>query len=301
MNKIKKLTRYTVFVDENEEAKFEFKSYHQEFDLNQNSIKEVEYTANGERQSASKFTYDGANRLIEEIHYYDGEGVGEMIRYKLNEEGKRVEIETTYADESRSVKKVSRFENMVSVKAYDEDGEFEAEDLVKFDENGNVLEETKFDEDRKIVHQVIYEYDKHNQPLYKTEYGEKNELLKKLVFEHDQYGNTIRETQLDRKDQPIGQIAFEYDADGNRTSWQNSIYIHLATYNKHNRIVKEETLNRRNNLVEGFTEYKYNEHGQLTEERRFSMGEQYELQPGIFARTKSDFIVTRYEYEYFED
>ena len=48
-------------------------------------------------------------------------------------------------------------------------------------------------------------------------------------------------------------------------------------------------------------EYKYGEHGLVIEERMFSMGDAYQLEPGVFSRTASSFLVTRYEYEFYDN
>ena len=101
MSKVKKLVKYIVFAGDDDEIKHQYKSFLQEFDERGNSIREVEYTPDGEIENAAKYKYDEKNRLTEEVHYY-GDEVSEIIRYKLDENGKRTEVETTYADESKS-------------------------------------------------------------------------------------------------------------------------------------------------------------------------------------------------------
>ena len=53
-------------------------------------------------------------------------------------------------------------------------------------------------------------------------------------------------------------------------------------------------------MVESFTEYKFDEDGMLAQSRSFEMGEQYQMEPGVMARTKLNFVVIRYEYEFFD-
>ncbi len=301
MKKVKKLTKFKAFVGNNDEILRELKSGYQEFDENNNLVKEVQYTNSGDIESANGYKYDDRNRLIEEIHYYEDDEVGEIVKYKLDKDGKRSAIDIVYADGSTSTKNYSRFENMISIKTTDEDGDLESEELVKMDEQGKITEEIHFDEDRKIVTKFINEYDKDQKLIARSEYEENEEFIKKVVLEYDKQGNASLETHLNRKDLIIDQIAFTFDRDGNRTSWENNVHIHKTLYDKSQRPLREERMNRGNNLVEEFTDYKYDESGKILEEKTFSMGEQYDLEPGVEARTKSDFILTRYAYEYFEE
>lgn len=300
MKKVKKITRYRRFVDDNDNLLNEYKSSYQEFDSNNNIIKEVDYNQSGEIETASGFKYDEKNRLIEEIHYFDEEEVGEVIRYKYNEEGKRTEIETTYADGSVSLKKINRSEKTISVKAFDEDGEMDGQDIVNYDADGNVIEEISLDEEQVIIDRTVYTYNEKKQLESKTNFGEKEEFLQKLVFEYDKNGNVNRETQLNRKDKPVRQVVYAYNSDNKMVEWENSQYLQQLKYDEEGRLIYEETRNRNNDMVESFTEYKFGKDGLLAETRSFQMGEQYQLQPGVYARGQLTFIINRNDYEFFD-
>lgn len=299
MKKVRKVIKYKAFVGSNDEILRDMKSGFQEFDENGNLTKEVQYTASGEIESANGYKYDDKHRVVEEIHYYEEEEIGEIIKYKLDDEGKRLAVEITYGDGSVSTKNYLRLKDMITVKTTDEDGDIEAEEVVKIDEHGNALEELHFDEDQNIVTRFINVYDKDHHMISRTEFGENDEFMRKVTVEYDADGNASLETHLNRKDKIIDQVAFTYDKDGNRTVWENSVYINKTLFDANQRPVREERMNRRNNLVEEFTDYTYDEEGKVLSEKTFSMGEEYELEPGAVTRTKSDFILTRYEYEYF--
>jgi YD repeat-containing protein len=300
MKKVKKITRYRRFVDDNDNLLNEYKSSFQEFDSNNNTIKEVDFTQSGEIETASGFKYDEQNRLVEEIHYFDDEEVGEIIRYKYNEEGKTSEIETTYADGSISLKKVSRSENALTVKAFDEDGELDGEEIVKYNADGKVIEEISIDEDKVVVDRKVYTYNEKNQLASKTNFGPKEEFLQKLVFEYDKNGNVSRETQLNRKDKPVRQVIYTHNNDNKLIEWENLQYIQQMKYDEEGRLIYEETRNRNSDMVESFTEYRFGEDGLLAETRSFVMGEQYQLEPGVYARGKLTFIINRHNYEFFD-
>lgn len=300
MKKVKKITRYRRIVDDNDKLLNEYKSSYQEFDKNNNTIKEVDYTQSGDIETASGFKYDEQNRLVEEIHYFDEEEVGEVIRYKYNDEGKTSEIETTYADGSISLKKVSRTENIISVKAYDEDGEMDGEEIVKYNTDGNVVEEISLDEDKTVFDRKVYTYNDKNQLASKTTFGQKEEFMQKMVFEYDLNGNVSRETQLNRKDKPVRQVVYIHNSDNKMVEWENLQYIQHMKYDEEGKLIYEETRNRNNNMVESFTEYKFGENGLLAETRSFEMGAQYQLEPGVYARGKLTFIINRHDYEFFD-
>lgn len=301
MVKIKRLTKYLGFSGENKEPENEHKSYTQEFDERQNCIKEVEYSPSGEIENASGYKYDHTNRMIEEIHFFNEDEIGEHIKYKLDGEGRRIEIETIYADDAKSIKKINRHEHLVTAQTFDEDGDFEGEEHVKFDEKGRPVEEVQFDEDRSIMQRSVFEYDKSDKMISRINYGEGDEFQMKSLFEYDDRNNLIKLIQLNEKDELIASYAYEYDKNGNQTFQQNNHHLIHSEYDEQGRITIEESRNRTNNMVEKMVEYKYGEHGLVTEERTFSIGDAYQLEPGVFSRTASSFLVTRYEYEFFDN
>jgi YD repeat-containing protein len=300
MGKVKSIVKYKVLIGKDDEILAEFKNSLQEFDSAGNLVKEVQYDREGEIDIANAYKYDDKNRLIEEIHYYEEE-TGERIRYSLDDRGRRTAVQTEYADGSTSNKSFHRNGNLLTVESLDEDGDLESKETIRTDEQGRVLEEARYDEDGALVVKFVNGYDAKGQLVNRKEYVENDELVKKILLEYDHAGNAVQETHLNRRDEVIDNIKFTYDAKGNRTSWQNSVYHQQTVYDKEGRPVREERRNRRNNLVEELTEYTYDEEGKISSEKSFSMGEEYELEPGAVTRTRSDFIVHRYAYEYFDE
>lgn len=300
MSKIKRITKFTALVGDKDELINEFKRHMQEFDEQQNCIKEVEYTSSGGIESASIYKFNNQNQMTGEIHYFDEDEVGEKIEYRLDESGKVKEIEIAYADDSKSIKKINRSEHKITVKAYDEDGEAEGEESVKFDQKGRTIEELRLDEDGIVSQRIKYTYDDSDQALTRVEYGEKDEFHLKTLFAYDDKGNMIQRTRENGKGKPIDSSLFEYDEHDNQTVIQTNQHLQRTAYDDENRVASQETSSRANNMVENFTEYKYGEHGLVIEERSFEMGDAYQLEPGVFSRSGSNFIVTRYDYEFYD-
>ncbi len=299
MAKIKQLIKYSASANKNGEAVNEFKSLLQEFDKQQNLLKEVEYSAAGDIESTSGYKYNDQNKMIAEVHYFEEDEVGETIKYQLDEEGKPLEIEKIYGDSGKSIKKISRSERLLSVKIVDEDGENEGEETVKFDSKKRPIEETHIDEEGIISQRSVYEYNESDQVLSRIEYGVGDEFQVKTNFTYDKEGELIQIVQRSEKGNLIASNIYEYDENGNRVLFQNSHHLQRSTYDEKNRIVSQETVNRSNNLVEGFTEYKYGDHGLLLEERTFEGGASNQQDALSFGGSKSNFLITRYEYEFY--
>ncbi len=301
MTNIKRLTKYVALSGNNDEKINEYKSYEQQFDVHQNCIKEIEFTKLGEIDNASAYTFNDKHKMIEEIHYFNHDEIGEHIKYIVDEEGKRLEIETIYADNAKSVKKINRSDQLVTAKSFDEEGEFEGEESVKFDNKGRPVEEVQLDEERNILQRSVFEYNESNNVHSRINYGEHDEFQMKSLFEYDDHNNLVKLMQLNQKDELIASYVYEYDKQGNQTLQQSNHHLIHTEYDDQGRIIIEETKNRSNNMVEKLIEYKYGEHGHVIEERMFSMGDAYQLEPGVFSRTASSFLVTRYEYEFYEN
>lgn len=299
MSKIKQITKYTAVVGENDEIISEFKRHLQEFDEQQNCTKEVEYASNGGIESASIYKFNDQNQMTGEIHYFDENEVGEQIEYKLDEDGKVREIDTVYADDSKSIKKIERSEHLISIKIYDEDGELEGEESVKIDQKGRTIEEVRLDEDKVVSQRFIYSYNDDDLIISRVEHGEKDEFILKTIYTYDDDGNLIQRTRENKRGKIIDSNRFEYDENGNQTVIQTNQHLQHTVYDNKNRVISQETTNRVNNMIENFMEYKYGEHGHIIEERSFEMGEAYEINPSVLSRTASNFIVTRYDYEFF--
>jgi hypothetical protein len=301
MADIKCITRFVGVLGEDDQPVNEFKQFVQEFDKNQNCIKEIEFNPGGEVENASGYTFNDQNKKIEEIHYFNQDEIGELIRYKLNDEGKTVEIETTYADGAKSVKKINRSKNLIEAVIYDEDGDLEGEEIVKLNNDGRPLEEIQYDEDKNIVRRFTYEYDKEGNVITRIEFGENNIFIVKVIFKYDKQSNLAGLEQFSEKGRPIGSTIYDYDNKGNQILMQTDRHIQRSAYDKNGKLMNMEIMNRVNNLVESFNEYKYDDHGRVIEERTFEIGETHQLEPGIFGRSGSNLQLTRYEYEFFDE
>jgi len=300
MKKIKSITGYTAFIGEDGIPENQYKSFYQEFDINQNIIKDVIYTGDGEIETASGYKFNESNILIEEIHYLNETDVAERLVYKSNNNGDLSEIETTYSDGSKTIKKINRNGQVLSVVILDEDNKLEGEEIRKFDEQGNVLEEVIYNENKNIKQKSLYEYDSKGQLINKTEFGENEDFVIRKTFDYNNKGYMIKKSHFSEHGKLINVVTAEYNEEGELILQQyDNKYLIKITYDDKNRKIKDETMNLSNNLVEALKVYEYDENDFLIEEISYEMGQQYELGPGVLGRTNSNYMSTKHQYQFY--
>lgn len=298
MKKIKSITTHTAFIREDGIPENEYKSSYQEFDINQNIIKDVIYTINGEIESASGYKFNESNILIVEIHYLNEADVAERLVYKYDNNRDLCETETTYSDGSKSFKKVNRNKQILSVSTLDEDNKLEGKEIKKFDKEGNVFEEVIYDENKNIIQKFLHDHDNENQLISTIEFSENERFVIKKIFKYNNKGHIIMESHHSERGKLIKTIISEYNEEGELTLQQyGNNYLIKISYDDKKRRIKDETINLSKNLIEALKLYKYDENDFLTEQISYEMGQQYELAPGAFGRTNSNYMSTKYQYE----
>ncbi|RKX17146.1 MAG: hypothetical protein DRP35_11430 [Candidatus Zixiibacteriota bacterium] len=301
MEKIKSITGNTAFIDENGKPENNYKSSYQEFDSQQNIIKEMYYTIDGEIETANGYKFNESNLLIEETHYLDETEIADQLNYFYNDDGKLNKIETNYSDGSKSIKTINRTELKISATILDEENNFEGEEIQVFDQQGNVIEETIYDEEKKISQKFLHSYNSENQIISTTEHGEGGEFIIKKTFEYNKKGQITKESHYNRHEKLLKRITFEYDNEGELIMQQiGNSYLIKTTFDDKKRRVKDETIDLSNNVIADLKEYKYDENNFMIEEISYKMGQQYELEPGVFGRGRSNYISTKFTYEFYD-
>lgn len=300
MKKIRSIIGYTSFVGEDGISENEYKSSYQEYDHNQNVIKDIIYTEDGEFETASEYKFNEANVLLEEIHYLNETDVAERLAYIYDDNENLNEIEITYSDGSKSIKKTSKNGQVLSVTIVDENNNLEGTEIRKIDANGNVVEEIIYDENKNIQQKFLHIYDSEYQIISTTEFGVNEGFIIKKVFEYDGQKHIIKETHYSERGKQINVIISEYNEQGELCSQQyDNNYAIKISYDEEGRRVRDETINLSNELTESLKVYKYDENNFLIEKISYEMGQQYELEPRVLARASSNYISTRLHYEFY--
>lgn len=302
--KIKQRTTFQVFFGQDNQINFQFKKEIQEFDLNGNMIKEVAYNGDGDIEKANEYLFDKDDRLVEEIHYHNSGEYGDQIKYRFDEEGNLMEMEIIYGDGSKSVCKIFLNKDNKSIKTYDEDGEFESEEVIDYNTDGNVISETKFNEKHCIYSRNTFTYDDKKRMTNKLEYNGDSVLTKKVVYDYNKSNKVVHETHIDLNKVDIKDTLFnlgfagEIDVEYDQIVGQDKYYVthHInRVYDENGKLVREEIIKGGEESIEQFTTYFYNKQGLISEERLFTQKFDVKTEDD----EKYSQVLFRYEYEFF--
>ncbi len=300
MNKIKSITGFTSFIGDDGTEFNEHKSTYQEFNTGHEMIKDITFTQEGEIETASGYKFDEFGNLTEELHYLNDTEVAEKLTFKYESDGELKEIETTYSDGSKSIQKRIRHGHELFIKTFDEDNRIEGEEVQKFDSKGNILERMVYDEDKTIQQKFTYEYD--GKDLLKSiiEYGMKEEFIIKKNFEYNAGGQPVKELHFSERGKLFNTIVSEYNDKGNLISQRsgNSLLTRIS-YDDKGRKIKEETIDLSTGTTVAFKINTYDDIGLLSETISYDMGQEFQMEPGLFARSGSRRVKTKFQYEFF--
>lgn len=279
----------------------EYLSEEEVFDMNKNILFQKIINEKGFTESLYLYKYDDKNNLVEVLHYLDdGETIATKTSYSYSESGELIAEKLVYSDGSVEEKKKSSEELKNIWTTYDEDGE-----IIETEEEEINTSERLTRSVRKNSEGII---------IYSSEkiINEKNEVIESIV--HEEYrepmktqftyntdGQLIKEVYLNLEGTILETIEFEINERGQIKSEKSSLVLHRNYFNEDGLLEKSESTSIEENMVEAFSEYVYDKHQNVIEEVNFSLGERYEMEPGVQARTKSRHTRTRYEYEFWDE
>ncbi|MFK8101426.1 MAG: hypothetical protein AB8G15_02830 [Saprospiraceae bacterium] len=292
MAKIKTYKTYTT----NEATEGESRlTYLEERNNEEIVILKESYHLDGELKSKMERTLDEKGRVLEEIQYSElSEEPDQIAHYRYNDSNQLAVIETSYRDNSKSIRKYeyNKEENSLTVYVRDENDELEGKEYRKFDEEGRVIHEeiygaeevfmshmeTKYDEyDNYLERYFEYPDDFVREYFYKYLRNDKAQIVKIQIV--DNGGKLAREDFMD------------YDERGNRIIHrfsdfeQNLAETRKYEFDENDREVKEQHYGPDESLKQNI-DYTYREDGLLAEEHHFSItGE----------------VTLRFEYEFFHE
>lgn len=299
MKKIKSITGYTSYVIEDDMPVDEYKSSYKELDHNQNIIKVIIYNADGEIEDATGYQFDDSGKLIKEMYYIDDYELSEMVNYKYSY-GELSEIEMIFSDGSKSVKKIRKNGNIVTIITRDENNRLEAEEIRTLDDKDNVIEKLIYNDKKEIEQKLSYTYDNNGNVTVSTEYGKDESFVLKKTFDYDEYGNMIKESHYTEWDAMKEIFIFRYNKKGDLISQQEgNKYLVKILHDEWGRLIKEEKINLSNGISESITSYKYGVEDYVIEQVSYDIGEQYSLNPGVLTRTGSEYKRIKYHYEFY--
>lgn len=296
MNIIKKITVFAESLSGNDEVVHKFKESIQEFDLNENLLAERAFMEDESLSFARTFKYNEDNVLLEKLEYMDFEQVAESTAYNYDEHGELIETVTMFMDGAKTVEKVARDGNVITILRVDENDIVEEREIKMLDEHQNIVEDITYEPNNEAMRQHQNKYNGVQRLIESVEYGY-GEFVTHRRFEYDERGNIVRLSFHNDEGGLTDLISYQFDASNNLISEQhNDHHLIKSTYDNDGRLTKQETLNPVDGLTSNICEYVYDENGYLLMESIFDIGSYggYDMH-----RSGGQRIRRIYEYDFF--
>lgn len=160
-----------------------------------NEVESIFYNSDGSLSTKDIFKYDEEGNLLELITYKSDGSFDIKSTMKYDEEGN--EVEYIRSDDSGILFKhsykydekgnqVERFSDFSFI-----DGEGVYTSTMKYDEEGNLLEDTFFQLDGSSEGTTTYEYDEEGNLLEKITCNSDGSIERKITYDYDEEGNEI--------------------------------------------------------------------------------------------------------------
>lgn len=225
-------------------------SYTYRYDDKENLIEQT--YCQGDFSESVVYEYDENNNPLRKHDWYgvieiECDANGRVIKI-TNEDGE--EIENTYDENGRRVKRVYRYSvgNLVETYEYDAKGRcVRMTSEYNYSGGGSSVVTWNYDESGKLL---------------KKETVQSNGALRSLAYEYDERGNCIKETQYSSfLDEPYV-ISWKYDENGNKIEEHGATYSSYYEYDANRNCVKKSVVEK--TTSETFvTTYEYDAYGNL--------------------------------------
>lgn len=162
-----------------------------------NTLMESTYKANGSLKDKWEYSYDEFENEIESVYYDSNNSVQDRFlkSFKYNNQGqiiekerKRERIEYTYDLNG----------NIINSKYFDEDGNYDGEHSITYDDSNNEIETTSIDKFGKIETISEQKFDVNGNLIERNTYlKDKSSLpISWVKYQYDNYNNWIKETSF---------------------------------------------------------------------------------------------------------
>ena len=158
---IKSKTTTTLELDRDRNITHAYTSLYQGFDRSGRLISEVVYSALGDAERKTLYTYDEDGRLIEQIIFAEEDRLVERTDYFFDDEGNLIRTEVTQGDGERSIKEYhyDPVENIEKAVLNSENGEIKGYEILWYGTGNEVIAEVKTDNDNRTAYKRFATYD----------------------------------------------------------------------------------------------------------------------------------------------
>jgi len=260
--KIKKVTTHRQFEEDS------FINEIVKYDINGNVIETTTFYEDGDVESKVVTNFNEKNYKSEIITYVDNNDFAEKSVFVWDKNDKLEYEEIQYADGSFSkrIYEKNDDDNSLTIKLVDEENELEEMEVLKFDNNKNLIQKISFDEDKKIVRQIENIFDQENVLVQVNEYEGKDKLVSQQKYFYDDNKNLIKRVTSNAQNKVLNSIKITYD-DQNRITEQNidnNYFINIEYDDANNSQIEQRSTG--NGMIQSSKTSKYNENKLLIEE-----------------------------------
>lgn len=279
--KIKTVRRFTQryknysFSELMNKADEEFLELVVEMDEQGNILSESKFDNEGELEERNTYVYSKLGKLEEHILLYAIDDVTERRVLKRDEKGLLLEETKYYGDDAgeRAEYAYDEKENIISIKRYDEEGDFDVREEMKYDDKGSLIERTKFDKDEKVVERLSFALDSASNEVEEMEYFPDGKVKTKTLIKLNEKGKEISSVQTTPDGKLISAVKTVYDDRDNvierhyKDFYSKSIRY---SYDEQDRLITQELYDGSGMLLKKNI-YEYDDAGNIIAEQTFEI------------------------------
>lgn len=276
---IKRRTTTIFELDSDRNISREHLCLYQEFDKEGYRINETVYNAEGDVESKILYKYNENGSLIEQVNFENNDQISERTDYFFDEEGRLIQAEITFLDESKIIREYyyDANENFEKVIINSEYGEIIGYEVFWYGEKNEMVAVIRSDADNRTKYKKFATYDASGKLVMEEMFGYDDVFEKKITycylsngklsqittqdkngvniliekFEYDCHDRLIEKLAMDQVNSIKTQIKYSYDLKGNQIlgeTYENGRLIlrNLAKYDVRNNLIEEEIIQLNN-------------------------------------------------------
>lgn len=275
---IKSKTTTTLELDRDRNITHAYTSLYQGFDRSGRLISEIVYSAQGEAERKTLYTYDEDGQLIEQIMFAGGDQLLERTDY-FYDEGHLVRTEVTQDNGERSIKEYhyDPVENIEKAVLNSENGEIKGYEILWYGTGNEVIAEVKTDTDNRTAYKRFATYDGAGRVVMEEIFGYDEVFEKRTLYTYTPEGLLTAISVQGPQRRELSAERFVYNNEGKLTERIISNAPAEADirfcyrYNEQGHQIADETYEDDQLIFRNFA--RYDAKGNLTEEEIVSSGE----------------------------
>ncbi|MBK7911164.1 MAG: hypothetical protein KBB38_00660 [Bacteroidia bacterium] len=266
-----------------------------EMDAKGNIVEESKFDSSGELEERNTYRFGPHGKLEEHVLFYAVDDVTERRVLQRDEKGLLLEEVRYYGDDTgeRLVYTYGDKDLLVSLKRYDEEGDFDYEESFSYDANDSLTMRERKRGGGVVVSRMRFSPEGEGTKLEEEEFDEAGKPVSTTVSVYNKDGKEVSSVQRNVQGKLISSVSSVYDEHGNILERKHQDFyskITRFTYDEQHRLLTQELFDGSGLLLRKNV-YEYDNDGRLLTEQN------YEIDTSRGGRDKH--YGSRYEYEYY--